>query len=83
MLAESVTDTPPAGAGALSVTVPVEDDPPVTEVGLRLTLPIVPCPAAGGVSVSVADRLLAEAAAMVAEIGFATGEVDTVKVPLL
>ena len=42
LLDERLTDTPPAGAGALSVTVPVEDDPPVTAVGLRPTLPIVP-----------------------------------------
>jgi hypothetical protein len=33
----SVTVAPPAGAGALSATVPVLVAPPVTEVGLRVT----------------------------------------------
>jgi hypothetical protein len=36
-LLDSVTTTPPAGAAALSVTVPVDAPPPVTLVGLRLT----------------------------------------------
>ena len=33
-LSDSVTIAPPAGAGALRVTVPVEDEPPDTAVGL-------------------------------------------------
>lgn len=33
VLLESVTEIPPAGAGTLSVTVPVEGLPPVTVVG--------------------------------------------------
>jgi hypothetical protein len=35
---ESVTTTPPAVAGAVNVTVPVEEEPPTTESGLRLRL---------------------------------------------
>jgi hypothetical protein len=34
LLEERVTAVPPAGAAAVSVTVPVEDEPPVTEAGL-------------------------------------------------
>jgi hypothetical protein len=36
-LPDSVTTAPPAGAGVFSVTVPVEEAPPTTEVGLTLT----------------------------------------------
>jgi len=34
---DSATTAPPDGAGALSVTVPVDELPPSTEVGPRLT----------------------------------------------
>ena len=44
-----VTTAPPDGAGALSVTVPVDEVPPCTDVGFRLTL-LNP----GGVTVSTA-----------------------------
>ena len=37
LLLESVTTAPPTGAGPFKVTVPVEDTPPRTDVGLRLT----------------------------------------------
>jgi hypothetical protein len=37
-----VTNTPPGPAGAVNVTVPVEGDPPVTGLGVRVTEEIVP-----------------------------------------
>ena len=48
-LLESVTCAPPAGAGAFSVTVPVEGLPPVTLVGLTVSEETI-----GGITVSVA-----------------------------
>ena len=50
----SATTAPPVGAGPLRVTVPVEDTPPSTVVGLRLTLLSV---ASGAVTVRLAVRL--------------------------
>jgi len=37
LLLESAICAPPAGAGPLSVTVPVEDDPPITLLGLSVS----------------------------------------------
>ena len=51
LLLEIVTTAPPAGAGPLSVTVPVEAFPPNTEVGFKLT---VLRTAAGDVTVRLA-----------------------------
>ena len=50
LLLANVTTAPPAGAAALSVTVPVLFAPPVTAVGFTVTL----FKAAGGFTVSVA-----------------------------
>lgn len=36
-LLASLTDRPPVGAAPVKVTVPVDDDPPVTLEGFRLT----------------------------------------------
>ena len=46
-----LTTAPPAGAGLSSVTFPVEDTPPSTVVGLKLTEPSA---ATGAVTVNVA-----------------------------
>ena len=51
-LLESVTCAPPAGAGAFSVTVPVEGLPPVTLVGLTVSEETI-----GGITVSDAVRV--------------------------
>ena len=51
LLLERVTTAPPVGAGPLRVTVPVEEVPPVTLVGFRVTEERV---VAGGVTVSEA-----------------------------
>ena len=37
LLLDRVTTAPPAGAGPFSVTVPMQEFPPTTEAGLRLT----------------------------------------------
>ena len=50
LLLVNATTAPPAGAAALSVTVPVLFAPPVTAVGFTVT----PFKAAGGFTVSVA-----------------------------
>ena len=52
LLVESVTCAPPAGAGAFSVTVPVEGLPPVTLVGLTVSDETI-----GGITVSEAVRV--------------------------
>ena len=47
-LLERLTTAPPAGAAPLRVTVPVEDDPPFTLVGLTASADSVAEPEPGG-----------------------------------
>ena len=54
LLLESVTVAPPDGAARLNVTVPVDEFPPVTLVGFRLSDERVAC-GGTGVTVSEAD----------------------------
>ena len=62
LLALSGTDLPPAGAGPLNVTVPVEGLPPMTEFGLRVN-PTTSTPWTVSLAVTLTD---AEVAVMVA-----------------
>jgi hypothetical protein len=79
-----VTLTPAEPAGAPSVTVPVEELPPVTVVGLSETPIIVPCVVgAPTLIVKLAAELFAEVAVIVTVVLFATLEVVTVNVALV
>jgi hypothetical protein len=56
LLLESVSTAPPAGAGRLSVTVPVEDcTPPTTLVGFSVNEESIGAGGAAGVTVREAD----------------------------
>jgi hypothetical protein len=55
LLLDSVTTAPPAGAGPVSVTVPVEFCPPATLAGFNVSEESVA--AGAGATVSVAPRL--------------------------
>jgi hypothetical protein len=58
LLLERATIAPPAGAGPLSVTVPVEDcEPPKTLVGFSVSDERVGGGGGAGVTVSEADRV--------------------------
>jgi len=79
LLLFSVTTSPPVGAGPLSVTVPVDDAPPVTVVGLKLTEL-----GAGGLTVSPAVCVVVlKVAEMVTGVLLATGLVLTVNVAVV
>lgn len=77
----NVTRTPPAAAGALNVTVPVDVPPPATLVGFSVKLPMVPVVVPAIPTVSVAVTVLADEAVMVAVPGVAPAAVEAVKVP--
>jgi len=81
LLEESVTVTPADPAGAVSVTVAVEELPPVTVEGLRVTLPMAPCVDGGrALMVRPAVTVLADVAEIVTGVGLATAKVFTEKV---
>jgi len=70
------TTVPPYGAGPFSVTVPVDDDPPTTDVGDSDKLV-----GTGGRTVSVVDTVVVPVfAVIVAAVDVATAEVVIVKV---
>src|SRR5213078_840386 len=83
LLLESVTCAPPAGAGPLSVTVPVDDcTPPTTLVGFNLSEETVG--RGGGITVSEADVLVPPYdAEMVTGVEAATALVLIVKVAVV
>src|ERR1051325_2197053 len=83
LLLDSATCAPPAGAGPLSVTVPVDDcAPPVTLVGFKVSEETVG--RGGGITVSEADRLTPpKDAEMVTVVEVVTVLVLTVKVALV
>jgi hypothetical protein len=57
LLLESATGAPPAGAGPLNVTVPVDEFPPVALVGLNVSEASVGAAGGVGFTVSEADRV--------------------------
>ena len=79
-----VTTSPPAGAGALKVTVPVLVEPSTTDVGLRLRLESVGLGVAPVVTVSTDDlETPPPVAVIVAELLLVTALVVTVNVALV
>ena len=82
LLLARLTTMPPEGAGALNVTLPVEELPPLTEVGLRVSEERVT--ADGGVTVSVPDFVTpAYEPEIVMVLELVTDVVVTVKFALL
>lgn len=78
---DRVTTKPPACAGAESVTVPVDEAPPVNEVGLRVTEEST---SATGLIVSVAGFVTAAAEAVIVAVVMApTNVVETLNVAVV
>ena len=69
-----LTASPPDGATPLSVTAPVEGEPPVTEVGDTVRLLRV-----GGVTVKIAETDVPSVAVIVAFVDDATALVEIAK----
>jgi hypothetical protein len=80
LLLLSVTTAPPVGAALLNVTVPVEELPPVTLVGFRLT-PERAAP--GAVTVRFAEAVPLYVPEMLTEVVVPTATVVTVNVALV
>jgi len=79
LLLDKLTDSPPVGAALPKVTVPVDEVPPVTEVGFIVTDETV-----GGFTVRIAVLVPAlKVAEMVAEAVLATAVVVTLKVAVV
>lgn len=78
LLSDNVTTASPAGAGPVSVTVPVDETPPTTEVGLRLRVS-----SEGGLIVNTAFCVPLKLADIVTGVALATAPVLTVKVALV
>src|SRR5207247_438380 len=84
LLLESVTTAPPVGAAPLSVTVPVEEFPPVTLVGFSVNEESVGAGPYTTLFLSEADLVTAPyAAEMVTVVDAATALVLTVNVALV
>jgi len=76
---DRATTSPPAGAALEMATVPVELVPPVTVVGLSVTLTTV-----GAVTVSTAVLVVPPSVADIVAVTFeATGVLETVNVPVV
>jgi hypothetical protein len=71
LLLDRATEAPPAGAGPLSVTVPVELAPPTTVAGVRVKVDRVT--GVGAFTVRVAVRVTPNVAEMMTEVFAATG----------
>ena len=78
LLLDSVTTAPPDGAGPVNVRVPVDEDPPIIEVGLKLTALRV-----AAVTVKLAVLVTPKIAVIVTEVLLATGLVVMVNVAVV